>query len=285
MKTFYQITPTKHGWNYGYGFFSNYRVCLEQLIDHFETKKQTIPYINWDKTTWIESFNPFESTEFKESYNPFDFWFDQEIPTTDDQIIECKSGLRPDLIDHAKDYFDEPESLAKQKYVDKLYIKLNKNIQNKIDQIYDEELKGHTVLGVVARGAEYNFHHPMYGIFNIDHYIDKIRNILAENLEITKLFVVSEDIEYVEKIYSYFPNSFFMKNVFRRTDETLEYMNRVHCWPNVSNKRFDHCKLLGEETIIQTKLLGKCDYIMGRHSGVFTGAILWGENIKKIFKI
>jgi hypothetical protein len=76
-----------------------------------------------------------------------------------------------------------------------------------------------------------------------------------------------------------------MPNIFRRTDETDEYINRVHCWPNVSTKRPDHCKLLGEETIIQTKLLGKCDYLFGRLSGVFAGAVLWNENIKKVFKI
>jgi hypothetical protein len=65
----------------------------------------------------------------------------------------------------------------------------------------------------------------------------------------------------------------------------MEYINHVHCWPNVSNKRADHCKLLGEETIIQAKLLGKCDYLFGRLSGVFTGAVLWNDNLKQIFKI
>ena len=62
-------------------------------------------------------------------------------------------------------------------------------------------------------------------------------------------------------------------------------MNRVFLWPNVTTKRKNQNKLLGEETIIQTKLLGKCDYLFGIHSGVFAGAILWGENITKTFKM
>ena len=62
-------------------------------------------------------------------------------------------------------------------------------------------------------------------------------------------------------------------------------MNRVHCWPNVSNKRENNCRLLGEEVIIQTKLMGKCDYLFGRLSGVLAGAVLWNENIKKVYKI
>jgi hypothetical protein len=111
------------------------------------------------------------------------------------------------------------------------------------------------------------------------------QKILLENPEITKLFIVSEDMNYINELHKAFPDSYFIPNVFRRTDETDEYINRVHCWPNVSTKRPDHCKLLGEETIIQTKLLGKCDYLFGRLSGVFAGAVLWNENIKKVFKI
>lgn len=285
MNNFYQISPTNHGWGYGYGFFSNYRICLEQLIHHYNTNDKRIPYINWDKTTWIEGFNPFESTTFTQSYNPFDFWFDQNIPTQYDIIDICKSGPRPDLIDHAKDYFNEPEHLKKQQLVDKLYIKPKKYIINKVDELYKQELEGHIVLGVVARGSEYNFHHPMYGVFGIQDYLNEIEKILTLNPNITKLFIVSEESSYVEDIHKRFPSSFYIKDVFRRTDESLDYINKVHCWPNVSTKRDNQCQLLGEETIIQTKLLAKCDYLFGRFSGVFAGTILWNQNIKEIFTI
>jgi hypothetical protein len=292
MKTFYNITPTNHGWGYGYGFFSNYRVCLEQLMNHINNNGEGIPYINWDRTTWIEGFNPFESENILNSYNPFDLWFDQDIPKKDDIVIQSKdfgqpftNNHRPYLIDHSKHYFDEPEELLKQQTIDRLYIKPKQYIINKIDEIYEKEFKDYVVLGVMARGTEYNLHHPMYGVFDVNDYILKIRKILSDNPQINKLFIVSEDSEYVNSIHAEFPSSYFMSNVFRRTDETMEYVNRVHCWPNVSTKRLDHCKLLGEETIIQTKLLGKCDYLFGRLSGVLTGAILWNENIKELFKI
>jgi hypothetical protein len=125
----------------------------------------------------------------------------------------------------------------------------------------------------------------MYGIFDVNDYIREIKKILDNNPQITKLFLASEDMEYIESLHKAFPNSYFMPNVFRRTDETMEYINHVHCWPNVSTKRENHCKLLGEETIIQTKLLGKCDYLFGRLSGIFTGAVLWNDNLKQVFKI
>ena len=123
------------------------------------------------------------------------------------------------------------------------------------------------------------------GVFTIEDYINNIKDILNKHPEITKIFVVSEDGEYIDTVQSEFPSSYAVPNVFRRTDETLEYMNRVHCWPNVSTKRQNHCKLLGDETIIQTKLLGKCDYLFGKQSGVFAGGVLWNENLKMVYKI
>jgi len=285
MKTFYSISPTNHGWGYGYGFFSNYRICLEQLIHYENINGSATPYIDWTRTTWAEGFNPFNSTNFNFTYNPFDLWFDQEIPSESDTIEKCTLGPKEDLINHHKDYFYEKESLEIQQTVDRKYIKIKKDILDKVDEIYQNELEGHVVLGVMARGTEYNFHHPMFGVFDIQDYIKEIKKILDENTDITKILIVSEDSHYINEIKNHFPSSFFVPDVFRRTDETDEYMNKIHCWMNVSEKRENHCKLLGEETIIQTKLLSKCDYLFGRHSGIFCGAVLWNENIKKIFKI
>lgn len=294
MAKFYRIQPIYHGWGYGYGFFSNYRICLEQLIHHHETGGEGIPYIDWGKTTWVEGFIPNMSDILNQTYktsclipngNPFDYWFDQKIPTDEDTIIDCTMKPRPDLIDHGKHYFDTPKELARQQHIDKLYIKPKKYILDKVENIYEKELKNYTTLGVMARGTEYNVHHPMYGIFDIQDYIKEIQKVLDKNPQINKLFFVSEDTEYINALTNAFPNSYFIPDVFRRTDETMEYINKVHCWMNVSTKRENHCRLLGEEAILQTKLLSKCDYLFGRLSGLVCGAVLWNENIKQVFKI
>jgi hypothetical protein len=285
MSKYYQITPTNHGWKFGYGFFSNHRICLEQLIHHHETNGDGIPYIDWGNTTWVEGFNPFDSTTIMGPGNPFDLWFDQLVPSEGDEVVRCTNSPRPDLIDHAKHYFDEPEQLNRQQVIDKLYVKPKQYIIDKIDEIYEKEFKDEVVLSVMARGTEYNLHHPMYGIFGVDDYIKEIGKILEENKDITKLFIVSEDMEYITAISQAFPNSYFIPDVFRRTDETMEYINRVHCWPNVSTKRENHCQLLGEEVIIQAKLMGKGKYLFGRLSGMLAGAVLWNDNLEKVFKI
>ncbi len=280
---FLNISPTNFGWGYGYGFFSNYRVCLEHLILNENTNK--IPYIDWSKTTWVEGFDPWIDTTFKTTHNPFNDWFEQIIP--DDKIdnIEYSNHIPNDIIiHHGMDYFNTKDIIA-QRNVEQKFIKVKDYITDKINDIYEKEFVGYNVLGIMARGCEYNLHHPFYGNFGIDHYIIEIQKVLNDNPEINKIFVVSEDSDYIEKITNSFNNVFSISNVFRRTDETMEYINRVHYWPNISTKREEHCKLLGEEVIIQTKLLGKCAILFGRHSGVLCGAILWGEKIKKLYKI
>ena len=287
MSNYSIITPTKHGWKYGYGFFSNYRICLEEIIAHHESGAESIPYIDWSNTTWVEGFNPFESLDIKPHQNPFNLWFDQPIIKDIDntEINKYNPSNYGTIIDHAQHYFDNPTQLNRQQNIDKFYLKPKQYILDKVDKIYKEEFEGHVVLGIMARGTEYNLHHPMYGVFDVNDYIREIGKILNEHPEITKLFIVSEDMEYVEALDKAFSSSYFIPDVFRRTDETIEYINKVQCWPNVSTKRVDHCKLLGEETIIQTKLLGKCDYLFGRLSGILAGAVLWNENIKQVFKI
>ena len=282
---YYKIVPTNHGWGFGYGFFSNYRICLEQLIYHHESGDSKIPYIDWGGTTWVEGFNPFDGKKLIPNGNPFDDWFEQPSPNEDDKVITCVRNSDPKKFDHAKHFFDDPTELKRQQSIDNKYLKVKKHISDKIDEIYEQEFNGHTVLAVMARGTEYNLHHPMYGVFDVNDYIREIGNVLKERPDITKLFLVSEDIEYIEALTEAYPNSYHVPNVFRRTDETMEYINRVHCWPNVSTKRENHCQLLGEEVIIQAKLMGKSDYLFGRLSGVFTGAVLWSENIKEVIQL
>lgn len=304
MNNFFRITPTTYGWGYGYGFFSNYKTCLEQIILHHNRKDKSIPYIDWSSTTFVDGFNPFADSSYNGTTmhgsnapipkgNPFDFWFNQKIPENNNNVITSNGEGFQTIIDHSQTYLNEPQKLSEFQKIDKTYIKPKKYILDKIKKIYEKEFKGHVVLGIMARGAEYNSKlyknnvdpdHPPFGIFNALDYIKGVKNILEENPHITKLFFASEEQQYVDELSKAFPNSYFMKEAFRRTDETMEYMERVSCWPNISTIRKDQCKLLGEETIIQTKLLSKCDYFYGRLSGIFTAAILWSEGFKKVYK-
>jgi hypothetical protein len=296
MKKYYSISPIFNPNGIGSGFFSNYRIVLEKLMNFNSNSNGMIPYINWANTTFVDGFNPIIENGsviggdmvIDDTINPFDLWFDQENPYSLNIPLEniiISPIERTMLIDHTKHYFNEPE-LLKQQEIDKLYIRPKQYILDKIDEIYEKEFKGHVVLGVMARGSEYNYWHGnIYGIFGANDYVREIKKILEAKPEITKLFIVSDETDYVNALHEAFPNSYFVPDVFRRTDETMEYINRVPCWMNVSTKRENHCSLLGEETIIQTKLLGKCNYLFGRRCGILAGSVLWNENIKELITL
>ena len=297
MKKYYSISPIFNAGGIGSGFFSNYRICLEKLIHFHNLNRNETVYINWANTTFVDGFNPIVhygeiiggEMPIDETNNPFNHWFEQENPYEEniplENILISKINRPVFKLNHEYDYFDNP-LLDIQRIVDKKYIKIKDYIQNKIDKIYEEEFSNDVVLGVMLRGSEYNhWHGGIYGSQTIESYIEKIKQVLLENPEITKIFIVSDETEYVNKISDSFPSSYFIPNIFRRTDETDEYIIRVPCWMNVSTKRDNHCRLLGEETIIQTKLLAKCDYLFGRHCGIIAGAVLWNEKIKKLIKI
>lgn len=285
MKKFIRFSPVHPSpGSFGSGFFSNYRVVLDQLMQNDDVM-DGIPYIDWGDTAWVEGYNPFNNEPLIKNENPFDFWFDQLKPGKEDIVSNpLKNGFQV-IINHSLDYFYDPTSLSTQKNIDKKYIKVKPYILNKVDKIYQNEFDGHIVLGVIARGCEFSHWHPQFGNHTIYDYINEIQKILDNNKQITKIFIVSEDSNYVELLHKTFSNSYFMKDVFRRTNETQEYMNKFWLWPNIDTKRKDQNKLLGEETIIQTKLLGMCDYLLGKQTGGFAGAILWSENIKQIYKI
>ena len=301
MKKYYSISPIFNPNGIGSGFFSNYRICLEKLIHHHENGGVGKPYINWANTPFVDGFNPIfvngettgEFMTMDDTINPFDLWFEQEIPYKLDVPIEDiiiseigrPSGVGK-WIYHNDHYFNNPTELKRQQTIDRLYIKPKQYIIDKVDKIFEEEFKGQVVLAVMARGSEYNkWHGDIYGISTIDKYIEEIGKVLSGNPDITKLLIVSDETEYVDKINKAFPESYFVPNIFRRTDETLEYINEIPYWMNISEKRENHCALLGEEVVIQTKLLAKCDYLFGRHCGILAGAVLWNENIKKVFII
>ena len=303
-KKYYSINPFFNSGGIGSGFFSNYRICLEKLIQISSSTPKglpanMIPYINWANTTFVDGFNPIIENgnimpggdmPIDITNNPFNLWFDQEDPyklgVNDQDIIISPTGRCSYRIDHAQNYFNNPTELKIQQTIDNLYIKPKQYILDKVNEIYEREFKNHVVLGVMARGSEFTkWHGHNHGQSGVTHFKDKINKILKSHPEITKLLLVSDESKYIEILHKSFPSSYFVPNIFRRTDETTEYINSVICWMNVSTKRKNHCKLLGEETIIQTKLLSKCNYLLGNGSGIVAGAVLWNENIQKIYGV
>lgn len=270
----------------GGGFFSNFFVSLSLALD--TEKENLIPYIVLDKTI----FTKYDKN--KNDINSWNWWFEQQLPNSDDIIVNL-----PYLNDNNFYYLPPPfyygtsileknklwnrNEINKSREFFNKYFKIHNHILLQIEEYYLKYLSGKINLGVMIRGTEFNVIHPQFGNQTIYDYISVIKNVLELHPDIENIFVVTEDSDYLKILEKEF-NIIFM-NVFRRVDQPLEYCKYNWEWPYEYNLRSNHTKILGDECLIQTLLLGKCDYLICKENGISAGAIFFKENIKDVFYV
>jgi hypothetical protein len=263
--------------SYGYGFFSNFF----RILDHIKvcTEQGLEPYVDCSHTAWCNGFNPFKDKDAPpNSENPWDWWFEQEPLTTEPTKVELDHLIfmhhtqvwkRPDVPEFRKVFRD--------------HVNIKQHILDRIESIYNAEFKGKVVLGVMARGCEFNAGHPEFGNQTIDTWLNKTHEVLQEHKDIDRIFLVTEDSLYLKHFDTDYDNVFYLRDVFRRTDETLDYMNKYNLWAIIADKRPNHRKLLGEECLMQALLLSKCDYLICKICGTANGAIFFSDNLKEVY--
>ena len=273
----------------GGGFFSNFFVSLSLALD--AEKDNLIPYVILDKTIFTKY------SDYKGDANSWNWWFDQEIPDSNDTIIKLNYVNDNNFIYFPPPFYynavDKSEVFSKKwnrAEVDKSilffnkYFKIKKHILQQTEDFYQKYLNGKVNLGVMARGTEFNLLHPQYGNQSVHDYINTVRDILKKQPEIDNIFLVTEDNDYVNLFKNTFDNVLVM-DVFRRTTQSLEYCKYHWEWPYQGNPRPNHTKILGDECLSQTLILGKCDYLICKENSMSAGALFFKENIKNVYYV
>lgn len=273
----------------GGGFFSNFFVSLNLAMDC--EKDNLIPYIVLDNTIFTKY------SDYKYDTNSWNWWFDQDIPDLNDEIVKLNYVNDRNFIYFPPPFYynvvDPSEVFSKKwnrieheksrEYFNK-YFKIKKHILKQTDDFYQKYLDGKINLGVMVRGLEFNVMHPQYGNQSVYDYIKSIRDILNKHPEIDNVFLVTEDDDYVGLIKKEFDNVFEM-DVFRRTTQSIEYCKHHWEWPYQYKLRLNHTKILGDECLSQALLLGKCDYLLCKENGTSAGALFFKENLKNVYYV
>jgi len=267
---------------HGGGFFSNYFCALAMTMICDQSK--LIPYVDFSNTAFVENYNPyFDGPPPKDAENPWDWWFEQDHPTETDTVTPIEFNLQPFQQD--KDIWKR-DDLPHARIIAKKYFHVRLHILKQVDEHYEKLIKGKITLGVMARGCEMNTYHSEYGTFTLESWFNHIPEILADHPEINSIFLVTEDSHYIPKFLEKFPNTVYLDGVFRRTTQTLNQMINIPLWPCFDSARENHCRLLGEECLIQAMLLGRCDYMLIRQCGTALGATLYAtDNLKDVIYV
>jgi len=150
----------------------------------------------------------------------------------------------------------------------KKYVKIKDHITNKVESFYNKKVKNNDVdfvIGAHIRGTDKRTEFP-YRQLTIDDYIKTVNEILETNKDKKcKIYIASDNNESIldffitfgkDKVIAFPSNR--MPNFIGNTPICLS--------PNIDKKKH------GEETLIETLLLSKCDVIIGTDSNVTAGA-------------
>jgi hypothetical protein len=262
----------------GQGFFSNFFSAVSNIITC--DQQGLIPYVNSNKTAFAEGFTTGNGAPLNAD-NPWDWWFDQEIPTEDDTVVPI--NFNPTInFSHEQRVWKRHDIPYAKNIADK-YIHIKKEILEKVEEYRSKNFDDHVVLGIMARGSEMNVIHPQYGNQTIETWVNETKKILNEHPEIDVIFFVTEDSNYIPVFLNEFPDTLYLKDVFRKTDEKLEDMIRFSLFYCIANTRENHSKILGEECLTQALLLSKCDYLLVKQCGTSSAAIFYGDKVKEVF--
>ena len=271
--------------NYGYitftrpsessGFFSNYFSVLSTVEDCITRGLR--PYVD-SSNTW---FNPTYS--FKEdrvtdlSINPWDWWFVQN--RREDVTSFTKVDIDRQHISHVPKLFMARTDKPKFRAIAKEFCAIKPHILEEEEILYKQYLENKNTLGILARGTEMLVHHPEYPKISANSWPQVIELCLKQNPDIDNIFLVSDDRKIVESIVSAYPQTKYLEHFFRSTTQTEEELSDkgMPWWLSSPHNDPNHRKRLGEESLIQVRLLSRCDYFVGSHSGMFNATNFFNE--------
>jgi hypothetical protein len=247
------------------GFFSNYFSVLSSI--GLCVIKQSIPYVD-STNTW---FNP--TCDFKNdlvtdtTINPWEWWFIQN-KQEGKEIVEI--GLDRSGITHNPREFTGHPNLPIFRRIARDFCKIQPHILDEEAMLYERHIERKVTLGILARGTEMLVNHLEYPKAPAEAWPEIIKYCLNQNPDINNIFLVSDDRRIIESVLSAYPQTQYLENFFRSGNQSDEELADKYSpwWLFSPTGDPNHRKRIGEESLIQTRLLSKCPYFVGSYSGM-----------------
>jgi len=238
----------------GAGIFSNVTFVINYFLyakkrgfipivdmENFPTIYNEKNKINYTKNAWEYYFQNLNKYKLKEIYKSKNVYF------TDSKFIE---GM----------YLDTNVNNLKKNFK---IVKIKKNLLKKEKKYFDKNfLRTDRILGIHFRGSTYKTARGHAFPPTIKIIKEKIKEVLDKN-SYNKIFLVTEEMKYLKEIKREFGDICYYYNSFR--------MNKLDSFKIYPRK--NHRYKLGEETIIETLTLSKCEGLIFIKSNVISAAI------------
>jgi hypothetical protein len=258
------------------GFFSNYFSVISTMKDC--AINGLIPHVD-STNTWFNPTCDFENNTVSDpSINPWDWWFVQS--TKEESTPFVKMGLNRYHIPHIPMHFMALPNMPEFKSIANQYCPIKSHILEEEELLYKQHIEGKNTLGILARGTEMLVHHLEYPKVSAKDWPEIIKLCLDQYPDIDNIFLVSDDKRIIESVVNAYPQTKYLEHFFRTTNQTEEELSDKNApwWLHSPDNDPNHRRRLGEEALIQVRLLSRCTYFAGSHSGMFNATLFFNEN-------
>lgn len=248
------------------GFFSNITFVLNHLkiceaigfipivdMKNYPTLHNEVEGKNKNKNSWDCYFKKLNNHSLKEVYKSKNVFLSSE---------KFENNMALSITDK-----EISKYLIKIKVKNHIHLKVNRFIQKNFD-------KKKKILGVHFRGSTYKTARGHAFPSTIDLMIKKIDNLLKKH-NYEKIFLVTEEQKYLNVLKKVYKEKIIFYNSFR-----MYNLDSFKIFP-----RKNHRYLLGEEILIETLILSKCQGLTFVKSNVISAAIAFSKNKIKLHEI
>ena len=237
----------------GAGMFSN----VNYVINHLKICDQYnfIPIVDMENFTTIYN----EREKINNTYNAWEYYFEKlnkytlnEVYNSQNVILTSEfyqNNMETDI--YKKDYF---------KYLNK--IKIKKKFYKKANNFFKINFSNNdNILGVHFRGSTYKTARGHAYPATIPEMIKNISKLIKK-YKYNKIFLVTEELNYLKSLKKEFGKKLFYYDTFR-----MKNIDSFKIYP-----RKKHRYKLGEENIIEAILLSRCNGLTYIKSNIVTYA-------------
>ncbi len=236
----------------GGGLFSNLLYVLNHLV--ISEKFNFVPVID------MENFEGFYNEKYKvnKTFNSWEYYFEQPANYSLEEVYKSRN-----VIITSNKTFKNYKFRAKIKHkqikkVFKKYIRFKKDILTEVEKIIKNlNINKANTIGLHWRGTDHKFlpNHPQPP--SRKQIFERITGSIKNNLS-KKIFVVTEDPDYLKILKKKYNNKILYLNSFRST-KSSDFSNFV---------RKDHRYKVGKESLIETLILSRLNYLICSESNI-----------------
>lgn len=248
------------------GFFSN----ITFILNHLKICKEMnfIPIIDMKNYPSLHN----EIKIIKNTKNSWEYYFEKLNKYSLDEVYKSKN-VYMSAKTFQKNMSIDMTSNQISKYFKK--IKIRKEILQKIDNFYQKKFETNDkILGVHFRGSTYKTARG-HGFPLTKKLMIKNIQFLLKKFNYNKIFIVTEEHEYLKALKESFKDKLIFYNSFR-----MKKLDSFKIYP-----RKNHRYLLGEEILIETVLLSRCDGLTFIKSNVISAAKMFSKKKIKLHEV